>query len=478
MKHILTCSVLFLFFANAKAQAKIGGTPAAPDASAVLELDGGNSRGLLLPRMRKMDIDAILNPAEGLTIYATDEQAVYLRRSNNWVKMNADADVISIPYYRQFDHSGTPVFGIANTANNGVAIHGQSIGNGYGVRGFTQTGIGLNGISQNLSGVGGYFANNEGGRSLVSLNKTGIGTVSPDVLLHIDGTTSTGSTVVINDDDDPTIQFRKAGVNVGLLKNASLYMESSNSEGSFNWIQSSAPLTSLMGLRRKSGINGKGVLNVSTGVSVGSFGGEFPSATLHVRGTPGDYNYTMLLQQTGGDPLIALQNDGLDKGFIQLVANDLKLGTYSTNDPGRVILRTNGSDRLWVDSVGYVTIGGKTGSTVSGPYKLAVKGKIAATDSWPDYVFADNYKLSTLEETETFIKSNKHLPNIPAASVVEKEGFALGEMQKMMMEKIEELTLHLKAANKSITALSASRTEDKTEIALLKKQMLSLQKSK
>jgi hypothetical protein len=162
--------------------------------------------------------------------------------------------------------------------------------------------------------------------------------------------------------------------------------------------------------------------------------------------------------------------------------NDLKIGTVANNDPGRFIVRTNGFDRLWVDSVGYVTIGGKIGPTINGLYKLAVKGKIAATDfivvatgSWPDYVFDPSYKLRSLEETEAYIKENKHLPNIPAAAVVEKEGFALGDMQKRMLEKIEELTLHLIEANK---ALKEFRSSSAREMEQLKQQVQALQAKK
>jgi hypothetical protein len=468
MRHFFVPLTLSLLLSiSGDAQVKIGGMAVAPVASAVLELDGGSSRGLLLPRMRKLDIDAIVNPAEGLAIYATDEQAVYLRKSLVWEKQAP----FSLPFSQSVDLPSN-LFSVINWNDQGHgAIHGLAE-TGSGLTGLTYTGTGLEANAYSLAGVGGLFSNtaepNTGRALIVWRGRTGIGTVDPEALLHVRGQLQPGHTIIIDDDDDPTIQFRKAGVNVGVVKNATLYMEHGNSEGSFNWVQSSLPLNSLMGLRKKSGVNGRGVLNVSTSVSIGNFGGEFPGASLHVRGTPGDYNYTMLLQQTGGDPIIGLQNDGLDKGYIQLVGNDMKLGTYANNDPGRVILRTNGFDRIWVDSVGYVTVGGKVGPTLSGPYKLAVRGKIAATEfnvvavgSWPDYVFDDSYQLRSLEETEAYIKANKHLPNIPAAAVVEKEGYGLGDMQKRMMEKIEELTLYLIEANKEIQLLKKQMAERK-----------------
>ncbi|MGA6119307.1 hypothetical protein [Sphingobacterium anhuiense] len=81
--------------------------------------------------------------------------------------------------------------------------------------------------------------------------------------------------------------------------------------------------------------------------------------------------------------------------------------------------------------------------------KLSVNGNIRAhqikveTTNWPDYVFKDDYKLSSLEDTEKFIQANGHLPQVPKAETVEKEGYSLNEMDKILLKKVEELTLHL-----------------------------------
>ncbi len=94
--------------------------------------------------------------------------------------------------------------------------------------------------------------------------------------------------------------------------------------------------------------------------------------------------------------------------------------------------------------------------------KLAVAGTVTAqkvkvtATGWPDYVFQQGYQLSSLKELETYIISNKHLPGIPSAEVVEKEGHDLGEMNKKLLEKIEELTLYLIQQQKEIEALKSS----------------------
>jgi hypothetical protein len=72
-----------------------------------------------------------------------------------------------------------------------------------------------------------------------------------------------------------------------------------------------------------------------------------------------------------------------------------------------------------------------------------VKAAVATTNDWSDYVFANDYKLKTLKEVELFVKANKHLPNVPSAAEVVKEGIDMAKMDAKLLEKIEELTLYL-----------------------------------
>ena len=73
-----------------------------------------------------------------------------------------------------------------------------------------------------------------------------------------------------------------------------------------------------------------------------------------------------------------------------------------------------------------------------------------ADDNWPDYVFEEGYRLTGLEETEKFIAENKHLPGVPSAKDVGKNGNDLGEMDKILLRKIEEMTLLMIEQNKLI----------------------------
>jgi hypothetical protein len=84
-------------------------------------------------------------------------------------------------------------------------------------------------------------------------------------------------------------------------------------------------------------------------------------------------------------------------------------------------------------------------------YRLAVNGKIGAKEvmveitsgTWPDYVFEPEYKLPSLLELEQYIKVNKHLPEVPSAVEVKENGLSVGEMNTILLKKMEELTLHM-----------------------------------
>ncbi len=81
-------------------------------------------------------------------------------------------------------------------------------------------------------------------------------------------------------------------------------------------------------------------------------------------------------------------------------------------------------------------------------YKLNVNGKIRATEiqvetGWADFVFEDDYNLMPLQELDSYIKENKHLPEIPTTKEVEENGISVGEMNAKLLQKVEELTLYI-----------------------------------
>ncbi|TKG87812.1 hypothetical protein EYV94_27960 [Puteibacter caeruleilacunae] len=118
---------------------------------------------------------------------------------------------------------------------------------------------------------------------------------------------------------------------------------------------------------------------------------------------------------------------------------------------------------------------GRIGMGTSEPRcKLDVVGTIRAEEikvalnEAPDYVFEDDYKLKSLEEVEEYVKEHRHLPGIASAKEMEKEGVGLAEMNKLLLEKVEELTLY------SIT-LSKENQELKGEVVSQKEDIKSIE---
>ena len=82
--------------------------------------------------------------------------------------------------------------------------------------------------------------------------------------------------------------------------------------------------------------------------------------------------------------------------------------------------------------------------------------------------FEDKYKLSPLNEVEKFIKRNGHLPGIPSAAEVEKEGVELGSMDAKLLQKIEELTLYMIELKKENDRIAKENQFIKREIKQLR----------
>lgn len=64
------------------------------------------------------------------------------------------------------------------------------------------------------------------------------------------------------------------------------------------------------------------------------------------------------------------------------------------------------------------------------------------TSGWCDFVFAPDYPLLPLQDLAVYIQQKGHLPGVPSESEVLEEGQRLGEMNKALLLKVEELTLY------------------------------------
>ena len=81
---------------------------------------------------------------------------------------------------------------------------------------------------------------------------------------------------------------------------------------------------------------------------------------------------------------------------------------------------------------------------------------VAGNNPWPDFVFAPTYNLTPLSQVETFYQANNHLPGVPDACEVEQNGINVWQMNAILLQKVEELTLYLVDQQKQIDALKAA----------------------
>jgi hypothetical protein len=230
----------------------------------------------------------------------------------------------------------------------------------------------------------------------------GIGTGIPVPIGRLDikgaGTTSSTNTLVLRNSNGDTLFRMRDDGRMGIAYNGTTY-------------------------GRQLNLGGTGI-NFYTSNEVAFGGAVFPTDTSLVIWSNSNANNYLVLQPSWG-------NTGI--------------GTYTPNAK----FHLNGAQLI-----------GSNSARIATGYSLSVDGKIMSEEStvlnstsWPDYVFAEGYKLMPLEEVEQKIKEHKHLPNFPPAAEIEKTGIQLGQMSTKLTEKVEELTLYvieLKKENKAL----------------------------
>lgn len=212
----------------------------------------------------------------------------------------------------------------------------------------------------------------------------------------------------------------------------------------FIGIGTTAPDTKLhlhQGILKLTGPNGAGgpmmILGGTPSVAPnGEWGIEYTTATPGREGL----NFWKPSMATGGfgNYFLFLANSGkvginTDNPTAQLTVN----GNMLIGDPSTVCI-PNGNYKLFVQT---------------GILTEKVRVAVNCSGQWADYVFASDYKLMSLPELEKYVNKNKHLPNIPSAEEVVKEGMDVGQMTAKLLEKVEEMSLYIIDQNKKIEAL-------------------------
>lgn len=475
-----------------------------PDTSAIADFIS-TSKGILLPRTSTTS--NITSPKNGMVIYNTSDHFLYLRKNNAWQKLSDDTNnaPFSLPFNGSGTTVGD-VFKVTNTSSGraiqgvgttGEGVYGSST-SGAGVFGLSISGFA--GQFYSTTGTAGYFSTG-GTECLVTTGgNVGINTTSPTYFLDINGRTrirhnvnTAGLWYNKSDNTEATFHGMFNDSIVGYFGNGAsgawkVGFDVKNARLGIGTMTPNMPLSFPNSLGNKIALWGTNASShYGLGIDNSSFQLYVPSGDNNVRftfGTGSASNFTELARlEADGQFLVGTQSSTYQAHFRSANAKSLSIensNTHASNVTNTLAFRTGGwydalirttatspntarlgfftfaspgdgglLERMSITDDGDILVGTIDESKGVG-YKLRVNGKVIAEElkvqlnaNWPDYVFSKEYERMSLPQLEQYINKNKHLPNIPAAVEIENNGLEVGEMQRKMMEKIEELTLYL-----------------------------------
>jgi len=259
----------------------------------------------------------------------------------------------------------------------------------------------------------------------------GIGTIAPEGQLHIDGDMLFGGS--FNRDSFKTTGLRP------LIYAAGNYFEGSDEVTYGSLVLQSRP-------------------NYETPIIFSTNGNE--KVRIHGNGNVG-------IGTTNPEGGLHIATDTYSGLVLQRVANSVfspyraQLGISSTNDIYGLRIRVSNDEGSTYNDAIFVQHDGKVGiGTLAPDVALTVNGDIKAERidiiadvPSSDHIFRSDYKLMNLHELDAFIKTNKHLPEVPSAEEFKENGYSVGEMDDLLLRKIEELTLYIITLEKRIKEL-------------------------
>ncbi|MBL7727700.1 MAG: hypothetical protein JNM68_08445 [Dinghuibacter sp.] len=283
------------------------------------------------------------------------------------------------------------------------------------------------------------------------------------------GVLSTPNSVAIGT-TAPSAKLHVAGPRIYLRNNGEVRYHLYNGGGQAEWL-----------FGQKSATDHNFILSKRVGAAETDFININPAGRFHIDGPELLYllnqSGVIVSKAWGGNGNLTVEGNLSVTGDMNMSAASTVYSTTSLNLAGgiaRAVLSTSGTTGVatftstsgngvysFVTGTGYVKIGAVTTPNPAG-YKLfvdqgilteKVKVAVAGSAQWADHVFHQNYQLMPLEEVEQFIQQNKHLPNIPSADEMVKEGNDLGKTDAKLLEKIEELTLYLIQLNRKVDKL-------------------------